>query len=106
MAKGMEERESWSTVLKVSVVVCIHIGPGDRALEKYNGCRIYFGKVNAPKKNGKLPQVFRNSLRPIPNLNHMSVQSWCQKDYIRCHLVESSDERRVMMKDVDFSRGC
>lgn len=62
----MEERENWSTVLKVSVVVCIHIGPGDRALEKYSGCRIYFGKVNAPKKMASFLKFF-----VIPCVQHL-----------------------------------
>jgi hypothetical protein len=28
----------------------------------------------------------------------MSIQSWCQRAYIRCHPVESSKKKKVMIK--------
>jgi hypothetical protein len=72
-------------------------------LQQCKGYRIYNGKVSAQKKKFAIPLVFRNPLRPIPELTICPSSPAAREPLSFAISVDLLRKRRVMMDNVDVS---
>jgi hypothetical protein len=77
------------------------------ALQKYNGQGIYDGKVSVSKKpcEGFFPEVFHNSLRPIPNLTTCPSSPAAREPISVVIFSDHPSKKGAMMQKANVSQG-